>query len=232
LSQNIAPGKHTFWISAEGYDEYKEEVEIIAGANHQVKATLKGSPVGKLDVVGLGIEDSQIVVDGHILCERGPCLKGLQQGDHDILVQRPGYKPYHRRITLQAKTRTGIRTTLQPVPSRSDAVVAYVLAAGFGGAGIYLGLQANDLDKQLKDAIAKGNPPPNSNDPRFLRGEIYAIAADSAFAIAGITALTAIYYTLRDKGPPSTGLIEVNALGLSPTVGPDYAGVAMGGHFK
>jgi hypothetical protein len=232
LSQNIAPGKHTFWISAEGYDEYKEDVEIIAGANHQVKASLKGSPVGKLDVVGLGIEDSQIIVDGHMLCERGPCLKGLPQGDHDVLVQRPGYKPYHRRITLQAKTHTGIRTTLQPVPSRSDAVVAYVLAVGFGGAGIYLGLQANDLDKQLKDAIAKGDPPPNSNDPRFLRGKIYAIAADSAFAIAGITALTAIYYTFRDKGPPSTGLIEVNALGFSPTVGPDFAGVAMGGHFK
>jgi len=49
---------------------------------------------------------------------------------------------------------------------------------------------------------------------------------------SGITALTAIYYTFRDKGPPSTGLIEVNALGFSPTVGPDFAGVAMGGHFK
>jgi hypothetical protein len=232
MSQNISPGKHTFWISAEGYDEYKEEVEIIAGANHQVKASLKGAPVGKLNVLGIGIEDSQIAVDGHVLCERGPCLKGLQQGDHDILVSRPGYKPYRRRINLQAKTETSIRTTLQPEPSRSDAVIAYILAAGFGGGGIYLGLQANQIHDDIQKDINKGNPPPDSNDPRLLRGKIYAIAADAAFGIGGITLLTAVYYTFRDKGSPSTGLIDVRALSLAPDVGPGYAGVAMGGHWK
>ena len=53
MSQNIAPGKHTFWISAEGYDEYKQDVEVIAGETIQVKATLKGNPVGKLNVLGV-----------------------------------------------------------------------------------------------------------------------------------------------------------------------------------
>jgi len=51
LSQNIKPGKHTFWISTEGYDEYKEEVEVIAGETHAIKASLKGAPVGKLNVI-------------------------------------------------------------------------------------------------------------------------------------------------------------------------------------
>nr|HEX4315698.1 PEGA domain-containing protein [Kofleriaceae bacterium] len=231
MSQNISPGKHTFWISAEGYDEYKEDLEIVAGANHTVKAVLKGAPVGKLNVLGIGIEDAQISVDGHVLCERGPCLKGLPQGDHEIFVKRPGYKPYARRVNLQAKTETSIRTTLAPEPSRSDAVIAYILAAGFTGAGIYLGVESNHLRDDLKTDINKGSPPPDSNDPRFLRGKIFAISADAAFGLAGITALTAIYYTFRDKGAPSTGLIDVRALSLVPTVGPDYGGVAMGGHF-
>ena len=231
LQQNIKPGKHTFWISAEGYDEYKQEVEVIAGETLSVKAVLKGAPVGKLNVLGIGIEDASIIVDGKVLCERGPCLKGIVQGDHTVTVKRPGYKPYTRRINIQAKTETSIRATLAPEPSRSDAIVAYVLAAGFGGGGIYLGLQANKLRDDLTKEIAAGMPPPDSNDPRFTRGKFFAIGADAAFGVATITALTAIYYTFRDKGSPSTGLIDVRALALQPEIGPSYAGLAMGGRF-
>jgi hypothetical protein len=228
LSQNIKPGKHTFWISADGYDEYKQEVEVIPNETHAVKAQLKGSPVGKLNVTGIGIEDATIVVDGTLLCERGPCLKSVQQGDHTITVQRPGFKPYSRRITIQARTETQVRITLAPNPSRSDAVVAYVLAAGFGGGGVFLGLQANKYRDDLKKEIAAGNPPPDSNDPRVTKGKIFAIAADATFVVAGITALTAVYYMFRDKGAPSTGLVDVRALALVPEIGPGYAGIGMG----
>ncbi len=227
LSQNIKPGKHTFWISSEGYDEYKEEVDVIAGETHSITAALKGAPVGKINVIGLGIEDSTIHIDGQLACERGPCLKPLKQGDHVITVSRPGFKSYSRRVTIQAKTEMSIKVGLAPNPSRSDAVIAYVLAAGFGGGGIFLGLQANKYENQIKDAIAKGDPPPDSGDPRFTKGKIFAIAADATFVIAGITALTAVYYTFRDKGAPSTALIDVRALALIPQIGPGYAGVGM-----
>ena len=151
----------------------------------------------------------------------------MQQGDHVVTVSRPGFKPYTRRVTIQAKTEMAIKVGLAPKPSRSDAVIAYVLAAGFGGGGIFLGLQANKYRDQIKSAIAKGDPPPDSNDPRFTKGKIFAIAADATFVIAGITALTAVYYTFRDKGAPSTALIDVRALALTPQIGPGYAGVGM-----
>ena len=228
LSQNIKPGKHTFWISAEGYDEYRQEVEVIPNETHAIKAQLKGSPVGKVNITGLGIEDATISVDGKVLCERGPCLKSLAQGDHIVTVTREGFKSYSKTISIQAKTETQVRITLSPNPSRSDAIITYVLAAGFGGIGIFAGLQANSYRDDLKKEIAAGNPPPDSNDPRFLRGKIWAISADAAFAVAGITALTAVYYTFRDKGAPSTGLIDVRALALRPEIGPGYAGLGMG----
>jgi len=228
LSQNIKPGKHTFWVTAEGYDEYTQEIEIIPNETHAVKATLKGSPVGKLNITGPGIEDARIVVDGKELCERGPCLKGVQQGEHTVTVTRPGYKPYRKRVLIQAKTETQVRVTLAQMPSRSDAIVAGVLALGFGGGGVFLGLQAKNLKSDLQKEIDAGTLPPDSNDPRFTRGKIFAIAADATFAIAGITALTAIYYTFREKGAPSTGLIDVRALALRPEIGPGYAGLGMG----
>ncbi|MEO7731742.1 MAG: PEGA domain-containing protein, partial [Kofleriaceae bacterium] len=220
--------KHTFWISTDGYDEYKQEIDVIANEVTPVKATLKGSPVGKLNITGLGIEDATIGVDGQVLCERGPCLKSLQQGEHTVTVTRPNFKPYARRLVIQAKTETQIRIALSPMPSRSDAIVAYILAAGFGGGGIFLGLQSNKYDDDLKKEIAAGHPPPDSNDPRFTKGKIFAIAADAAYAVAGVTLLTAVYYTFREKGAPSTGLIDVRALALRPEIGPGYAGLGMG----
>lgn len=228
LSQNIKPGKHTFWISAEGYDEYKEEVEVIAGETHTIKAQLSGAPVGKLSVTGPGIEGATIYLDGKVLCERGMCLKAVQQGDHTITVKREGFKPYSRRITIQAKTEMALKVSLAPTPSRRDAVVAYVLAAGFGAGGIYLGMQSQTIRDELRAEIESGSPPPDANDPRFLRGKVFAIAADATFVIAGITALTAVYYTFRDKGAPSTALIDVRALALQPQIGPGYAGLGMG----
>jgi tetratricopeptide (TPR) repeat protein len=228
LSQNIKPGKHTFWISTDGYDEYKQEVDVIANEVTPIKATLKGAPVGKLNVTGLGIEDATIIVDGKVLCERGPCLKSLTQGEHTVEVTRPDYKPYLRTIKIQPRTESQLRITLAPNPSRSDAIVAYVLAAGFGAGGVFLGLQANKYRDDLKKEIAAGIVPPDSADPRFTKGKIFAIAADATYAIAGITALTAIYYTFRDKGAPSTGLIDVRALAVRPELGPGYAGIGMG----
>jgi hypothetical protein len=229
-SQQIKPGKHTFWISKEGYDEYTETIDITPGDTKQVMGTIKGTPVGKIAVTGFGIEDSQIFVDGKVLCERGPCLRSVPQGDHVVLVTREGYKQYERRITIEAKAETQLKVTLAPTPSRSDAVVAYVVGAVFGGVGIWAGLQASSIHDDLQKAITTG-PPPASNDSRFLKGKLYAIGADSAFAISAITIGTAIYYTFRDKGAPSTALIDAKSVTVIPEVNSNYAGLGMEVHW-
>jgi tetratricopeptide (TPR) repeat protein len=228
---NVAPGKHTVWVSAEGYDEYQESIDVAPGQNYTVKALLKGSPLGRLDVVGLGIEDSQILLDGKELCDHGPCIKNVPEGDHTLTVTRPGFKSYTKKITIQAKQETSVKMIEAPEESRSDAIVAYVLTAVFAGGGIYAGLQASDLHDQLKKEIAAGMPPPDSEDPRFLRGKIYAISADAAFALAGITAITAVYYTFRDKGPPTRAQIDARAIAVTPELGRNYAGLGMEVHW-
>ena len=214
-----------------GLRRVHETIDITPGDTKQVMGTIKGTPVGKIAVTGFGIEDSQIFVDGKILCERGPCLRSVPQGDHVVLVTREGYKPYERRITIEAKAETQVKVTLAPKPSRSDAVVAYVVGAVFGGVGIYLGLQANSLHDDLQKEITAASPPPASNDSRFLKGKIYAISADAAFAISAITLGTAIYYTFRDKGAPSTALIDAKSVTVLPEVNSNYAGLGMEVHW-
>jgi tetratricopeptide (TPR) repeat protein len=227
-SQNIKPGKHTFWITAEGYDEARIEIEVVPGGTHEVKANLKGTPVGKINIIGIGIEDSKIYVDGKLACERGPCLRSLPEGEHTVRVQRPGMKSFQRRIAVQAKTETTIKVSLAPKQGRGDAIVAYVLTAGFGGGGVFLGLQAKKYRDDLRKEIDAGSPPVDTRDGRFTKGKIFAIAADASFALAGITAVSAIYYTVREKGPPTTGLMDIRSIALEPQIGPGYAGLGMG----
>jgi len=230
-SGNFKPGKHTVWVTADGYDEYKQEIEVVAGEAAEVNAQLKGSPVGYLNLRGYGIEDSKIYIDGEVLCERGPCRKPVKEGVHTLTVKRPGYKPYSRRLEVQAKTESSFKVSLAKKPGRTDAVFTYVLSAGFLGGGIYAGLQSKKLKDDLAKEIAAGNPPPDPNDPRFQRGKIYSWVADGAFALAGITALTAVYYTFRDKGAPSTATIDVRAVALHPEIAPGYAGLGMEIHW-
>ncbi|HEY0195717.1 MAG TPA: PEGA domain-containing protein [Kofleriaceae bacterium] len=228
LSQNIKPGKHTFWINADGYDEYKQEVDVVANEVTPIKATLKGSPVGKINITGLGIEDATILVDGQVVCPRGPCLKSVSQGDHTVTIRRAGYKSYTQHVIIQAKTETAIKVSLQPTPSRVDAIVTGAIAVAFGAGGVVLGEMANSKRDDLKKEIGAGMPPVDTNDPRFNKGKYYAIAADASFAVAGVTALLSLYYTFRDKGAPSTGVVDVRALALRPEIGPGYAGLGMG----
>ena len=227
-SQNIKPGKHTFWVTAEGYNEAKIEVEVVPGGTHEVKATLKGSPLGKLNVIGIGIEEAKIYVDGQLACERGPCLRPLPVGEHTVRVERGGMKSFQRRVDIQAKTETTLRVSLAARQGHGDAIASYILAAAFGGGGVFLGLQANKYRDELRKEIDAGNPPVDTGDDRFTKGKIFAVAADATFALAGITAAFAIYYTFHDKGPASTGLVDIRSVALQPQIGPGYAGLGMG----
>ncbi|MEZ4362081.1 MAG: PEGA domain-containing protein [Kofleriaceae bacterium] len=227
FSENRPPGKYKVWVSTDGYDEFSQEIEVVRGEALTVKAQLKGSPVGKLNITGPSIEEATVYLDGKVFCERGPCLKSVPEGRHELSIRRPDHKPYTKMITIQAKTETAVKAGLAPKPSRTDAIVAYVLAGGFAAGGVVLGMRANDLRDELKKEIAAGAPPPDDDDPRFQRGKIYAIAADGMYVVAGVTALTAVYYTFRDKGAPSTALIDVRALALTPQLGPNYAGLDM-----
>jgi hypothetical protein len=144
-----------------------------------------------------------------------------------VSIKRSGYKSYSQRIEIQSKTEVTMRAKLEKDPSRMDAVLAYLFTAAFVGGGYYLGTKADDLEQELRAEIDAGNPPPDSEDPRYLRGKIYAITADSAYAIGGMTFLAAIYYTLRDKGKPSTGSSDIRAITFEPSIAPDYAGLGL-----
>ena len=203
------------------------EIEVVAGETVTINAKLEGSPVGYFSISGAGIESSTVYIDGKVLCKRGPCRKPVAVGSHRITVKRSGYKSYSRRVEIQAKTELAMKVELAKNPGRADALWAAVFSAAFAGGGVALSLQSQKLHDELSEEVAMGMPPPDANDPRFRRGKYFAIGADAAYGLAGITFLTAIYYTFRSKGKPSKGALDTRALSLEPQLGPGYAGLGM-----
>jgi hypothetical protein len=241
FSGNLPPGKHKVWVTADGYDEFSTEVNVVAAETYKVQANLKGNPVGYLDVRGRDVEKVKIYVDGKVLCERGPCREPVPQGPHSIQVKRSGYKTYSTDVDMQGKTQVTLRATLAEEPGRTDAIVMYVVSAAFLGGGIWAGLKAKNIEDEIQSDIDAGAPPPDEDDGRFTRGKIYAISADAALAVGGVTFLMAVYYTFRDKGADSTGIIEIERLktgerkrvpttprvAVEPQIAPGFAGMGM-----
>jgi len=223
---NLKPGKHKIWVTKEGYNEYYTEIEIVQGKTHEVIAELTGSEVGYVNVRGRDVENVQVFIDGQKVCD-GPCRHPIAEGNYRLRIEREGYKPYRKKLSVRSKTETTVKPRLAPKPSRADAIWAYVFAAGFTGAGVFLGTQAQDLEDELAADIEAGSPPPDSEDPRILRGQIFAISADAAYALGAVTLAVAVYYTFRDKGAPSTATTDISSIAVVPAVTPEFAGAAM-----
>lgn len=230
-SGNLDPGKHTVWVTKEGYDEYETTVEVIAGETHKVAATLAGTEVGYLNVRGRGVEKVKVYVDGKILCKRGPCLKPLAPGKHKVSIRRSDYKSYNQTIEIQSKTEVTMRAKLAEEPSRTDAIVSYIAAAVFLGGGYYAGTRAKDIKDELDAEIADGINPPDNKDKRFDTRKYYAYGSTAAYALGATTLGLGIYYTFRDKGRPSTGSTDIRAISFEPTLAPGYAGLGLSASF-
>lgn len=224
---DLPGGRYKVIIAADGYEDYVQEIDLTNCATPEIVATMSGAPVGYLNMRGDGIEESRVYIDGELACDPGPCRKPLSEGSHTVRVTRPGHKPYGRTFEINPKTETQVKVELAKKPFKWDAVLAYGLTAAFAGGGVYLGLEAQKLHDELQDEIDAGNPPVDENDSRFNRGKLFAIAADALYAAAGISLLTAVYYTFREKGPPSRGIVDTKATSMRPVVGAQYAGVDM-----
>ena len=227
FSGNLPSGPHTFWISADGYDEYKEVKAVVAGENQTIIAKLTGAPVGYVNVSGDGIDASTTLIDGKVACQLGPCRKPLPAGQHTLVVRRAGYKTLQRELQITAKTENGIKVTLVPEPSHRDAILLYAATGVFAAGAIAAGLHSETLYTQLQNAIIANNPHITNDDPRFHQIAEYAIVADIAYVVAGASLLSALYYTFHNNSAPSTSVSDAKTLALTPAVAPGYAGLAM-----
>ena len=222
----LKPGMHKIWVEKPGFEEQRQEVEVVSSSTHRVHFDLKGLQHGWLSIDGPTAQGAEVLLDGKALCT-APCEKVVvQPGTHKILVRRKGHKPVQTELIVHKLRDYQMKVDLAPKPSLVSAYVAYGVAAAFLAGGITLGFLSKNIEKDLRKEIDDGQSLVGSNDGRILRGKAYAWVANGFFGLAGVSAIFGIYYTFADRGPASAFRVSGRNVAVLPEFGPGYAGLS------
>ncbi len=198
----IAPGPHKFVIESPGYATIEVEAEIKTGDKQILEVEMKRVNFGVLrldaDIAEVTVSIDQKPAGGW---SRGQSALEVQlpAGTHDLLVSASGYKHLRKTVTIPEGQILPVRAKMIKKYPRGTAWTQAILSAGFLGAGIYLGVESNRLDRELRSDQAAGYL--NGSDPRLNQGLWYSVGANSAFAVGGVLGIFSIYNFIKDPYP-------------------------------
>lgn len=198
------PGLRHILVDAPGYEPGKQEIEIVAGEQYDIAVALARVGYG---IVRIDSTAPEIVVSSGEV-ELGRWKKGenaleiqLPVGQKELVFTSPGYKNLRELVDVPAGQILPLRAKMQEKYPRTKAWVQAIVAAGFIGAGIYLGVESDRIHDNLSRDSSLGYLSPT--DSQIDRGMWYSIGADASFALGGILGAFAVYNFVRDPYPDS-----------------------------
>jgi hypothetical protein len=197
-------------------------------------------------------EGASVQVDG---ASQGttPLRLSLSPGRHELELQKPGFLPARRWVTVTSGGVTRTEVPLLRIPGTEEGQAPFsaslalpppamptveghvgfrlstgtYVAAGIGVAaaatGIGLGVASNNIEQRLQSGYDPVTQIYTGTRAQALAARKEALAADILFAAAGAAALTALGIALFSPAP--------EAPRASLMAGPHGAGIALGGHF-
>lgn len=226
---SVEPGTHELQVSAPGYAEFTQRVDVPEGATYQIDAALIG-----LDgsIVVEGPRRAWVRLDGDVV-GRLPLATPLHAapGPHVVVVSKPGHDPLRVDIELE---REGWRSVRAPLELSNQRIASYFLF-GLGAAGLVVGgvqlafaldreTRAAELQQRRTDAQLS-----TVDYERYLEYVDQRNTMRTGAIISGIGGsallLTAVVLFVYDNPRLSAGA-EV-ARRWAPTVGPGHAGAVL-----
>jgi hypothetical protein len=144
----VAPGPHTVRAEAEGFEPAERAVEVALGEAKDVRVELQavaGAPTLSLDA---NVAGATVLVDGRAVGTTPMSTLPLEEGAHEVRVEKPGYEPWARTVTIARGEPVALRADLvtqvvaQPATTSSAAAVEedYEIEEGSSGAdGLIIG---------------------------------------------------------------------------------------------
>jgi tetratricopeptide (TPR) repeat protein len=154
---SVEPGTHELHVSAPGYAEFVQRVDVPEGATYQIDAAMIGLD-GSLVIEGP--KRAWVRLDGNVI-GRLPLAGPLRAspGPHVVVVSKPGHDSLSVDIELE---RDGWRSVRAPLDLSNQRIASYFLfglgSAGLVAAGVQFGFaldreaRAAELDQRRRDA--------------------------------------------------------------------------------
>jgi hypothetical protein len=116
--KGLAPGLHLIEARAEGYDPKEEKVTVNAGSATIVKIDLVEStgprgPAGKLKIVS-PVPEATVYIDGASV-GMAPLEKDVTAGEHFVMVEKPGFAKFERKVNVEARKTLTVTAELRAV---------------------------------------------------------------------------------------------------------------------
>ena len=205
LSDFLPVGNHVLVVAATGYEPFKREIEVARAEQQELRVELKRLDVGKLRVIS-NVSGTQITLDGRPVGEfvqgKPPIeISDLMAGKHFLRLTASGRKTLESEIEIPKGQVLPVMAHLVVLPPRGAAWTQAILSGVLLGGGIYLGLESNRLYDELNNA--RKDHSLDNDDPRKLRGKLFAIGADVTFLGAAVLGGLSTYNFLSDPLPPS-----------------------------
>ena len=124
----IVPGMYELTISAPGFVTRSERVEIISGADKQVRIELLKA-AGGLKVSGEPV-GAKVAVDGQVVGAIPYSIEHLPVGTHEVVVSHDGHKSVTNKVEIRSGQLVSLVVALaqlpqaQPRPVQSDGPIA------------------------------------------------------------------------------------------------------------
>jgi hypothetical protein len=172
----LAAGRHRVEVSRPGYTPATKEIDIGPGATGELAFDLEVDPIalgqsGSTLSLELSEPGAVVSVDGKVVGPYKGALK-LPQGPHSLKIERDGFFPTERQVTLEPGVTSRQVIHLEPTPETRAAHESSVSfhrtwgwasviagAAVAGGGGVFLAVNAGakaDAQKALDLTYDKG----------------------------------------------------------------------------
>jgi hypothetical protein len=105
LITDVNPGDHFLEVRKEGYKTYERQLSLTSGQNavERVSMISAGPKLGTIRVISPQVE-AMVYIDGNLLGPVPAERSDLSKGDHFIVVKKPGFKDWEKKITVDEKT--------------------------------------------------------------------------------------------------------------------------------
>lgn len=149
-SLELAPGRHTFYVEATGFEPWEETVVVVQGKTLPIEAKLQRVDYGYLLIKG-NAPAIEVEVDGLdaglYRKKTGPLRVRVPAGEHFVEIDADDKKAYESLVVVPAGQEIPIDAKLEEAPGRGGAIVVTVLSVAAIAGGIVLNRYAAGLDE-------------------------------------------------------------------------------------
>jgi len=200
----VSSGTHSLMVEAPGFEPFHRKIELGRGEQKELEVKLARVSYGYIRIDG-NAPELKVAVDekpaGVWRAGEVPLAVKADAGKHKLTIKASGYKTYEEMVQVPAGQVLPLHADMIQKYPRGAAWTQAIIGAVFLGAGVFLGIQSDNLHEELENDRKAGVL--EEEDERISRGRLFAIGANAGFAIGGILGAFATWNFIKDPLPES-----------------------------